>query len=151
MKLRLTEGQYERLKSVIKENADNRYNREVVVNFNYRGLPYKGGEIEEITATKSRVVFNIDVEARSWGISSAYISGIVGESEIDTTIYYYPQGQEDTVDEPIKIILDWSKLETEEVKGGGFVSVGDYLDVELAINESGAFVATKLTIQVYEL
>lgn len=151
MKLRLTEGQYERLKSVIKENAYDRYNREVMVNFNYRGIPYKGGEIDEITPVKIRVMFDINTEVRSWGISSAYISGITGPSEVDTEIYYYPEGQDDNVDEPIKIMLDWSKLETEDIKGSGFVSVGDYVDVELAVNETGVFVSTSLKIEVYEL
>lgn len=151
MKVRLTEGQYERLKSLVKENEDNKYNREVTVNFNYTGLPYKGGEVDDILSVKTRVSFNIDIETKSWGISSLYIYNITGSPEIETEIYYYPEGQDDNTNEPITLALDWSKLEKEETKGGGFVSVGDYLDVDLVNNENGGFSVSKMTIEVYQV
>lgn len=151
MKLRLTEGQYNRLKSVVTENADNKYNREVTVKFHLGGLQYKGGDVDDITPIKMRISFNIDIETRSWGISSISLYNITGDPEVESEIYYYPQGQDDNINEPIRISLDWSKLDVEEVKGGGFVSVGDYLDVELTINESGQFVASSLKIEVYQL
>ncbi len=151
MKLRITESQYERLKSVVKENVNNRYNREVIIRFNYRGLPYKGGNVDEIVSIKTRVNFNIDLELKSWGVSSAYISGIKGPNEVETEVHFYPEGQEESISERIKILLNWDDLKTEETKGSGLVSIGDYLDVELVLNESGVFVSNGLSMNIYVL
>lgn len=151
MKLRLTESQYERLKSLVKENVENRFNREVAVHFNYNGLTYKGCEVDEISPVKTRISFYIDIEYRSWGVASLNIYGISGEPEIETEIHYYPQGEEDTVSEQIKLSLKWDNVETDELKGQGIVSVGDYLSIDLGQDENGGFGAARMSIEVYRL
>jgi citrate lyase synthetase len=59
MKVRLKEGQFERLKSVINEGENDKYNQVVKLDMHYYGSNFKGYEIkradEDVSSTKVRL------------------------------------------------------------------------------------------------
>jgi hypothetical protein len=150
MKLRITEGQLERIKSQLTEQGDNRYNREVNVTFNAYNATYKGKEINDILPMKVRLSYNIDIEGRSWGIKGISLYGITGPSEIEAEIeYFIDDDNTDTVTIPMK--LNWELAVTEIEKGMGGFSVGDEVEIELVNDAEGNLVIKKIKVPVYYL
>jgi hypothetical protein len=150
MKLRITEGQLERIKSQLTEQGDNRYNREVNLTFNAYNATYKGKEINDILPMKVRLSYNIDIEGRSWGIKGISLYGITGPSEIEAEIeYYIDDDNTDTVTIPMK--LNWELAVTEIEKGMGGFSVGDEVEIELVNDAEGNLVIKEIKVPVYYL
>jgi len=150
MKLRITEGQLERIKSQITEQGGNRYNREVNVTFNAYNATYKGKEINDILPMKVRLSYNIDIEGRSWGIKGISLYGITGPSEIEAEIeYFIDDDNTDTVTIPMK--LNWELAVTEIEKGMGGFSVGDEVEIELVNDAEGNLVIKEIKVPVYYL
>jgi hypothetical protein len=152
MKIKLTESQIERLKS-ISEGVDNKYNREVFVKFYAdKGVNFKGMEIDDIEPVKMRLYYDIDIESRSWGIKSILLYNITGPDEVETDFTYYTNENGDSETEYLKIKLDWEKaLNVETESASEAVTVG--YDVECYIGGSveTGFFATKISVTVYGL
>lgn len=150
MKIKITEGQLERIKSQITEQDRDKYNREVKLNFNAYSATYKGNEINDILPVKIRLSYNIEIEARSWGIKGVYLGSITGPSDIETELeYFVDDDNTDTVVLPIK--LNWEMAVTEEEKGMAGVSVGDEVDIELVNDAEGNLMVKEIKIPVYSL
>ena len=150
MKLRITEGQLERIKSQISEQGGDRYNREVNVTFNAYRANYKGHEINDVSSTRVRLSYDIEIEGRSWGIKGIYLGGITGPSEIETELeYYIDDDNTDTVTIPMK--LNWELVVREEEKGMGGVSVGDDVEIELVNDAEGNLMIKEIRVTVYSL
>jgi hypothetical protein len=149
MKVILTEGQVERLKSVLKEGVDNRYNREITIEFDYYKAKYKGLPIDFVEPTKIRVSFNIEIEARSWGIKDIEINGISGPESVEVLISYYGANDEELEDWYV-FHLDWDKLiKTDE--RNGFISIGDIMEVTLGNDAEGRLLVTKMELPLNKL
>jgi len=149
MKLKITENQLKRIKSVLTEEiGDQSYNRDVVMSFYAEN--YKGLEINDIFKKQIKVNFNINIEKRSWGIDGVSVSDISGPSKIQTEISYYPQGSDDAVEETVEIILDWSKIQIESNKGN-IISIGEEVDVLLESDSNGVLIAKGMSIEVFNL
>lgn len=149
MKVILTEGQIERLKNVLKEGVDNKYNREIMVDFNYYRAKYKGLEINDVASIKVRLSFDINIEARSWGIKDISISGIRGPESVDVEISYYNENDEEFFDSYV-IQLNWDSLVTENVRSG-LITIGDVMDVTLGNDVDGRLIVTKMELPIYNL
>ena len=134
MKLRITESQLKRLKENLNSIEDERYYKEV--NLKIRATNYKGFEVNEISVSKTKISYKIEIEARSWGISEISLFGIRGDSDIQAVVSYYPKG-DDPVEETVSIPLDWDRAHIEVRKGQGHVSVDDDIEIELDYVDSG--------------
>jgi hypothetical protein len=149
MKVILTEGQVERLKSIINEGIDSRYNREISIDFDYYKARYKGLPIDYIEPIKIRVQFNIDIEARSWGIKNIGISNVVGPESIEVLIRYYGENDEEFEDSYV-FQLDWDKLTTTDERNG-IITVGDIMEVTLGNDAEGRLFVTKMELPLNQL
>lgn len=151
MKIKLTESQIERLKS-ISEGVDNRYNREVNVRFDIdKGVTVNGNEIDYIEPIKMRLSYDIDIEARSWGIKDILLYGIVGPNEIESEFTYYTNN-DDVANEYYKIKLDWEEaLVIETESGSGMISVADDVYVYVGGSVETGFFASKIEVLTYTL
>lgn len=150
MKLRITEGQLERIKSQINEQGGDRYNREVNVTFNGYRANYKGKEINDILPTKVRLSYDIEIEGRSWGIKDISLNGIMGPTELEAEIeYFIDEDNTETVTLPIK--LNWDAVVREEEKGMGVITVGDDVEIELVNDSEGNLMIKEIRVTVYSL
>ena len=140
MKLRLTESQLKRLQENI-DKEDNKYRKEVTATF--YAVSYKGFEVNDIVSPKISLSYDIDIEARSWGIKNMSLHGIQGPSEIDIEVSYYPNG-DDSHEEPVSIHIDWHKAHIEENTGTGELSVGNEVEIHL----DPSFNVVKIVVQV---
>lgn len=148
MKIKITEGQLERIKHQIKEGVSDKYNREVNLNFNGYRANYKGYEINDILSYKVRLSYDIEIEGRSWGIKDISLSNISGPSEVEVEIeYYIDDDNTETVTVPMQI--NWEMVVKEEEKGMGGVSVGDDVDIELVNDTEGNLVIKEIRVTVY--
>jgi len=152
MKLKLTESQFERLKTNLGEGtSDDTYSREVKVALNhYPNVTYKGMEINDMVAAPIRVTYSIDMDIKSWGIRGISLYGISGPSEIEVELNYYLNDDE-TADETITLALDWSKLKTNSYENEGVITVGNEVEVNLRNDENGNLFASDLEIEVHSL
>jgi hypothetical protein len=149
MKLKITENQFKRIKSVLTEEiGDQSYSRDVVMSFYIEN--YKGLEVNDIFKKQIKVNFNIKIEKRSWGIDDISVSDITGPSKVQTEISYYPQGSEDAVEEMVEIVLDWSKIQVEANKGN-IVTIGEEVDVLLESDSNGVLIAKGMSVEVFNL
>lgn len=150
MKLKLTESQFDRLKTNLSEvENDNRYSREVKVAINYYGgVLYKGMEINDILSANMNLSYIIEVDARSWGIKDISLYNITGPSEIEAEIEYYIDNDNTSTD-MITLAIDWSKLTTDTNNNGGIITVGDVLEINLKNDKQGNLFVNDLNIEVY--
>jgi len=149
MKIRLTESQLERLRANLNEESlDDKYVREIEAKF--YGNTYKGYEINDISSTKVRVSFNIDIEMKSWGIRDINLGGITGPSEVEVEINYYLDN-DNTEDAYVTIPLDWSKLTTEKDSSSGIITVGDEVEIYLMSDQAGNLVVERMEMVIYSV
>lgn len=157
MKVKLTEGQVERIKSVINEDVDdsNKYNREVNVRFviNHKKVKYEGHEVDDVFSDqKMRLYYTIDIDVRSWGVKSISLHNITGPTEHNVDItYYVNENETKTITENLK--LDWSeeKVNIEKTEGGGIVTLGNDVEIYLGNSEDGKLVVVRMDIEVFTI
>lgn len=149
MKVILTEGQVERLKTVLKEGVDSRYNREIGIDFDYYKAKYKGLPIDYVESIKIRVSFDIEIEARSWGLKGIEINGIKGPDSVEVLIQYYGPNDEE-LEDSYMIHLNWDALVTSDERNS-LVTVGDIMEVTLGNDAEGRLIVTKMELPLYKL
>ena len=150
MKIKITEGQLERIKSRVNEGVDNQYNREVLVTFNTYNVNYKGREINDISQIKLRLYYSIEVEGRSWGFKDISLSNIIGPSDIEVELEYYVDADNtDTISLPMK--LNWEAVVKEEEKGMGVITIDDKVEIELVNDSEGNLLVKEIKVVVYAL
>ena len=153
-KIILTEKQIEKLKTKINESAvgNERYGRDINVSIgvNYEQR-FKGMEINDVQPydNKINVTYLIEQEHRSWGIKNISLYDIKGPSEINATISFYNENDEE-FSEDITIPLNWENLDTDTREGHGVITVGNDLDISLYIDQEGNF-STELGMEIYTL
>jgi len=147
MRVRLTEGQLERIKSITEGN-DNRYNSEVKVSFYYPNVTYKGNEINDIVGDTMRLSYDIEIDGRSWGIKSISLYAISGPTDYRAEVEHYVSDFDSEI-EVVSLQLDWSKLEINKQDGDGMVTIGDTLEITLANDSNGNIVVASMSLDVY--
>jgi hypothetical protein len=151
MKIKITEGQLERIKSRINEGVDNQYNREVLVTFNTYNVKYKGHEINDISPITLRLYYTIEIEGRSWGIKDISLSNITGPSDIEIELEYYVDSDNTkTITLPMK--LNWETVFKDQINGlRGIITIDDKVEVELVNDSEGNLVVKEIRVDVYTL
>jgi hypothetical protein len=152
-KILITENQLQTIKNqLVTEGNEDSYRREVKVSFYYPKVSFKGKEINDIIANESLILlFEIDMEHRSWGVKSVSLYGVRGEKTLDIRVDYYANEDTDTEYEYVTLNLDWEKLQTEERNGEGIITVGDTLEINLSNDENGNLVVDYMAIDTYTL
>ncbi len=153
-KILITENQLQTIKNqLVTEGNEDSYRREVKVSFYYPKASFRGKEINDINANESVILlFEIDMEHRSWGVKSVSLYGVRGEKTLDIRVDYYPNEEKtDTEYEYVTLNLDWEKLQTEERNGEGIITVGDDLEINLSNDENGNLVVDYMAIDTYTL
>ena len=148
MKLRITESQLNTIKKSLNEGVDNRYERVVNLSYNYHGVTLKGHEINDIMDNSARLNYDIEIEARSWGIKDISLGGITGPTEIELEIDYYIN-EDETQQITIPVQLDWANAIRENATGHGVITVGDEVEIDLINSEDGGIIVKSITIPVY--
>jgi hypothetical protein len=130
--------------------AYKRYSMRCNVQLDYHNKTYKGAEINDIYASEIELTYDIDIEARSWGIKNISLYDIQGPSEIELEVDYYPNG-DDSETETITIPLNWENIQTDEEEGEGVVTVGKDVTLTLENDENGNLVCNQINVTVYTL
>lgn len=120
---------------------------------------YKGQEILDVSVDELRINFEIDMEVREWGIKTLSIYNIIGYDEIEMEISYLysrsqgliPNDSGEEMEKTIKLPINWKMLKENELTGGGFISVGDVLNIDLGNDENGDIVIKNLEIDVFTI
>lgn len=155
MKIKLTEGQVQRLKH-ISEGLEDKYNTQVNVSFITSkdfNFPY---EINDIISTNTRVSFDIDVEYKSWGIKGISLYNIQGPEAIEAEIEFYGENYNENDDDlrtaTIPVKLDWENvLKVENESGTGLVTIDNDIEITLAGNSETGFYAREIQVITYTL
>jgi len=155
MKIKLTEGQVQRLKH-ISEGQEDKYNTQVNVSFITSkdfNFPY---EINDIISTNTRVSFDIDVEYKSWGIKGISLYNIQGPEAIEAEIEFYGENYNENDDDlrtaTIPVKLDWENvLKVENESGTGLVTIDNDIEITLAGNSETGFYAREIQVITYTL
>jgi len=156
-KVLITEKQLQVIKNQLLMENDNSYRREVNVRFYYGKSTFKGKEINDITANEGvTLLFEIDMEHRSWGVKSVSLYAIRGEKTLDIRVDYFEEPIEggSSINEEYEyttINLDWEKLQTEERNGEGIITIGDTLEINLANDENGNLVVDYMSMDTYTI
>ena len=141
-----TESQVETIKkSLLKEDTDNQYREECTVDFEYHGLTFNGGEIDDITSPDITVGFNIDMEYIGYGIKDIMVYGFQGQSAIELEIVYYPDNKDEQLDEVITLPLDWDKVIEEEGELG-YIGIENRVTISLTNDDEGGLVVDTITV-----
>jgi hypothetical protein len=152
MRIKLTESQIERIKN-ISEGQENKYNREIILNFNKgNNFDFKGMEVDWLEKTKIRLSFDIDIEARSWGIKGIMLYNITGPEEVEMEVVYYPNESDDSESGYFPVKLDWEKaLVVSNEDSSGLITVGDEIEVYVEGSVESGFFASKIEVVAYTL
>ena len=149
MKVRITETQLKRLKTLIKEENNDSYSREVTVSFYAHGATFKGNEINDIGGVVMRLNYFINMEVRSWGIKDISLYNVRGPEETEIEVDYYYNG-DDSRTETVKIKLNWDAVTLDSEDGNGMVSIADDVDVELVEDGNGGLMVKNINVTVYK-
>lgn len=146
MKIRIKESQLDRLKTRLKEDAGpNTYSKPVKASYSTHNLFINGKEVNSVSSDPLKLSFMIEVDSREWGIKSILLYNIQGPSEVELDILFM-----DDTSLAAKLVLDWGQLKTETNRENSLVSVGDEIEIYLAIQD-GKLVASAMTMEVYSL
>ena len=149
-KIKITEGQLERIKIQLNEDeASNRYNREVSISFGFSGTKLRGHEIENIISDNIRLTYLIDIEYKFWGIKGITIYDIKGPSEIQVSIEYVDGEETKSFDTLLKI--NWENASTDEESGKHVIGVGDDIQIDVDNDSEGNIIASLISVPVYGL
>jgi len=171
-KIILTEQQAKKLMSkVVNEQVpatreadytmdDGRYRMkcEFRFDFGYDNLiPYKGGEIDDISNAIAEVSFLIDIQHETYGISEMNITDIKGPQSIKTTIRYYPEGSssededwwEKRIEETVVIPLNWRRPQIDDSGYKmNYIGIGKRIDVEIYPDTNGGLIGNKIEVTI---
>jgi hypothetical protein len=150
MRIKITEGQLEMIKSSLNEATSNKYNKDVNVSFNSYGLKYKGNDIDYIEPVKIRLFYDIEIDGRSWGIKDISLYSVEGPEELETEISFFVTN-EDTNSEIIKLNVNWDNVELELENGRGIITIDDAVEVDLANDNEGNLMVKLAKITVFTL
>lgn len=154
-KFKLTENQLDRVKkTILREQNDNTYSREILISFSSNSNQrYDGMIIDDVDSwtKKINVTYVIEQEHRSWGIKNISLYNIKGPESIDVEMTLYPEGSDDPVTKEVTIPLDWeNNLSISNEEGKGLITVGDVVNVIVYVGENN-LITTELELDVYTL
>lgn len=135
------------LAGVINENIDSdRYSMDCEVDLDNYGVTYKGKEIDWLKSDNMRLSFLIDIEARSWGIKYISVYDVKGPSELEFTVAYFPDETNDSIEEYVKIPLDWDKVKMEKDDGLGYIGIDSKVRIDLTNDNNGNLIIKKIEV-----
>lgn len=135
------------LGETISSANSNNYEMECDVDLDYYGVTYKGNEIDNIDTSSVKVIFDISMEHRSWGIKGIYVSVIDGSESLPLSIDYYPEGSDDHVNEEIEIPINWDSANEESSDSLGYIGIDQIVDIKLANNNEGDIVIESVIVK----
>ncbi len=146
-KIIVTENQLKQLTKNLKEDASGgKYRMECKVDLNYYGAKFKGFDVDDISTSNMILTFDIDMEARSYGIKDISVYNVQGPSEIELEVLYFPNENEDSVDEVITLPLNWDNVEMEKDDELSHIGIGDMIQIDLINNENGELVVDGIIV-----
>jgi len=153
-KIVLKEDQVDKLMNkIVSEQFLNqgKYEQEVKCSFGYHNITYKGTEIDWIPDVNFKVFFDIDMEARSYGINNIGIYRVRGPEEIELEVTYYADGSDEPIEEEVRLRLDWSNVDVERDANIGWIGLDSDMEIELTNREDGSFAAVGITVHSKEI
>lgn len=151
-KIVLKESQVDKLvgKMVSEQiTANGRYRQEVKIDFYYHDVTYQGHKIDWIPDTQEILTFEIDMEARSYGIKGVSVYAIRGPEEIALSMSYYPSDNDN--EQEVELILrpDWEIAEVSTDENLGWIGVSQDVEMELKNDEQGNIVIDTISIESF--
>ena len=144
-------AQLKSIKKQINESREDTYNvGRCKVDVEYYGLTFNGNEIFDIVSSEIDFTFNIYLSFKSYGIKDISVYNPQGPSEIELTVIYYGNEDEDEREEVITLPLNWDdpKIEDAEIRWIGF---DNEITISLKNNEEGGLMVDSMTLYKNEL
>ena len=148
-KIVVTESQVEKLMDkMISEQvmANGKYRQEVTCSFEYHNLTYKGGDIDWIPDRIINVSFDIDMEARSFGIKDISVYNVKGPEAVEAEIIYYPEGTEESIEEEVALNIDWSTAVVDRDADISWIGLDGNAEIQLTNNEEGGLIIENIVL-----
>ena len=156
MKIILSESQVKKLvkgvsKTQLNEGVSDSYSKEIKTYiYSPESVSYNGMQINDITRPTIKMTYNIEIDAREWGIKDISLYGIGGPNELEVEVDFMVD-ENNTDVEVVTLPIDWEILKTESNAGEGVITIGDELDITLGNDENGNLVITEMTLPIYSL
>ena len=150
MKVKLTERQVNMLKSSLNEGPSNQYTQNMDPHLHYPRLKYKGLEINDIRVESFPLHFNIEIEARSWGIKSISLTNFSGPSSIKVVVEAYTHDDQ-LIEEEITLELPWENVKVYKGTGSTFIGVEKDIEIELGNEPDGGLYITQMSLDIYQI
>jgi len=106
----------------------------------YNNVKYNGRKIDDITAPQINFKFNIDMDAKGYGITEIFPYNPNGPSEIELEIYSYPN------EDVITIPLDWENVDEEKSDDISWIGYENRIEITLKNDENGNIVVDNMTL-----
>jgi hypothetical protein len=119
---------------------------EISVYHRNNNVKYNGREIDDITAPQINFKFNIDMDAKGYGITEIYPYNPNGPSEIELEVYYYSEENEDPIEDTITIPLDWENVDEEKSDDISWIGYENRIEITLKNDENGNIVVDNMTL-----
>lgn len=140
------------LAGVINENINSdRYSMDCEVDIDGYGITYKGKEIDWMVSDNIRLSFLIDMEAREWGIKYISLYDVKGPSELEIKLAYFPDETNDSIEEYVKIPIDWEKVKMEKNDQLQYIGIDSKVRFDLANDNDGNIMIDKIEVVYNDL
>jgi hypothetical protein len=145
-----TESQVEKIKKSLNEDfpgTDDNYRvGKCKVYVEYYGVKFKGYPVDYVSSYEIDFTFNIDMDIKSYGIRDISVYNPQGPSEIELDVQYFPNENEDSVDETITVPLNWGDAEEEQTDSIGYIGYDNEITLSLKNDENGNIVVGSMTL-----
>jgi hypothetical protein len=147
-KIMITESQLEMIKKSLNEGVSDTYNQNVDVNIEYYGVKIDGENIDYVNDINIPVTYNIEVEARDWGIKGISLYNVKGPEEIELGIIPETDNNEE---KNVTIKLNWDDVEIERETGHGIVTIDNTITIHLSNDDNGNIICDGITVTEFGL
>lgn len=144
----ITESQLEMIKKSLNEGVSDTYNQNVDVNIEYYGVKIDGENIDYVNDINIPVTYNIEVEARDWGIKGISLYNVKGPEEIELGIIPETDNNEE---KNVTIKLNWDDVEIERETGHGIVTIDNTITIHLSNDDNGNIICDGITVTEFGL
>ena len=96
------------------------------------------------------MTYDIEIEAREWGIKDVSLFGIGGETELEVEVDYWIDEDNSEI-ETVILPINWDMLKTENNSGKGIITIGNELEITLGNDENGDLIITEMSLPIYTL
>lgn len=146
MKITLTEQQVDMIQNHINDQNYGKYRTNVNPNVYFSESTYKGNEIMDIIAPEMTLRFDIEIEARSWGIKTANVYNVNGNDSIEFEVSFLVNNKEKI--DNVTIPFNWENVIISKSGESGPITIHKDIEIRLENDTNGNLIIKYIEVYV---